>query len=353
MFEQLANAGKGFARNSLRLLPRSLRSIATPPETLVLAYHRVFAAASDPHGICVSPENFRAQLKYLCENYKVDRLSTLTESLRSGVVPRDSIVITFDDGYLDNLKYAKAILDEFRSPATMFVIAGEVGRNRRFGWDELSHLVLGPAQVSGDLVVTCRGTTRRWLRRLASDGERWSVDGCGPPPGAAAGSRLDLHDQLHTLIRSFSEEDRWSVLRELRAWSGTREDAPPEGRPMTGDELRRFEEGGRLEVGLHTLTHPVLAGISSAQQKTEIFEGKKLLEDFLGHPVRSFAYPYGAHCDFTSDTIQWVGEAGLDCACTTMDGTVNASTGPYAIPRVEIRNWGVDEFVRHLDPYLG
>src|ERR1051326_1024177 len=122
MFNRLANAGKDFVRSSLRMLPRSLRAIAMPPSTLVLAYHRVFPTSFDPHQICVSPENFRAQLRYLCDSLKVERLSTLTQSLKSGTVPRDAVVITFDDGYRDNLTYAKTILEEFRAPTTMFVI---------------------------------------------------------------------------------------------------------------------------------------------------------------------------------------------------------------------------------------
>src|SRR5262249_20398310 len=157
-------------------------------------------------------------------------------------------------------------------------------------WDELSRLVLGPTQVSGDLIVRCQGTTRRWLRQVADGGERWSADG-GPSSAKPAGSRLDLHVQLHTMIRPLPDADRRSVLRGLQEWSKSVDEDPGEQRPMTADELRQFEEGGRHEVGLHTLTHPVLSDLPSAQQKVEIFEGKQVLEKILGHPVRAFAYP--------------------------------------------------------------
>ena len=73
--------------------------MTTARPCLILCYHRVAAPASDPYRLCVSPENFRAQLRMLVR--------------RADVVPIDEInrssaqrraVVTFDDGYADNFE---------------------------------------------------------------------------------------------------------------------------------------------------------------------------------------------------------------------------------------------------------
>jgi len=344
MFQRLAGAGKSILRGPVRSLRRRLNSSAVPPSALVLAYHRVYSPASDPHGICVSPENFREHVRFLTRKLDVVPLSDMVRFLKQGIVRQNTIAITFDDGYRDNLTHAKEILEEFGAPATLFAVAGEIGRNRRFWWDELSRLVLAPANLPDSLTVNLPGSTRRWERKGANGSERWSAAGGTTAPG----SRVDLHGWLHTSIRPLPDAHRWIVLRELKEWGAVGEDDPSEHRAMTGEELRQFELGGRQEVGLHTLTHPVLSSLSSLEQKAEIFEGKAVLERLLGHPVRSFAYPFGARCDFTPETIHWLKDAGLESACTFYDGAVTPATNPFEIPRLDVGNWGVDEFARNV-----
>ena len=351
------STGKKFFRYPLEFIRRSLRYLTRRARrrVLILAYHRIFSTASDPHQICVSPQNFREQIKYLSQNFTIHRLSEVTPSLEKETGRRTSVAITFDDGYRDNLKNAKKILEEFRVPATVFVISGEVGRNRRFWWDELERLVLAPTTLPSPLILDCKGRVYRWERQTGVNGpERWSSGSPGTNSDSAwAGSRVDLHGWLHDLIRYLGDSDRWTVLRQLKEWSALGEDDPSEHRAMTVDELRQLEDNGLLEVGSHTLTHPVLATLPSSEQSAEILGGKELLERLLGHPVKTFAYPFGANCDFTAETVNWIREAGVASACTLIEGTASRSTPPLELPRLEVRNWGVQEFARNIKRLLG
>ena len=76
------------------------------------------------------PEHFQQQLEVLRRDYELIRLSDVTtaEDLRG------KAVITFDDGYLDNLLVAKPMLDRCEAPATVFVSTGYVGANRDYWW---------------------------------------------------------------------------------------------------------------------------------------------------------------------------------------------------------------------------
>lgn len=91
------------------------------PSTKILLYHRIASLKNDPDKLAVSPKNFEAQIKYLRLRYSVISLKDLVDDVKQRKIRKRSLVITFDDGYLDNFTYAKKILEKFDIPATFFV----------------------------------------------------------------------------------------------------------------------------------------------------------------------------------------------------------------------------------------
>ena len=106
------------------------------PTTRILLYHRVALVDNDPYRLCVSPQNFHAQIKFLKENYKIIPLVKLVQDIRLEKIQNNSVVITFDDGYADNLYNALPILEELQISATIFLTSGYVGQDKSFYWDE-------------------------------------------------------------------------------------------------------------------------------------------------------------------------------------------------------------------------
>jgi peptidoglycan/xylan/chitin deacetylase (PgdA/CDA1 family) len=104
--------------------------------TVIFFYHRVEKVNDDPHLLSVDPKNFEKQLLYLQDNFKIIRLMELVKNLKDGKLIRGSAVITFDDGYVDNLTNALPILEKLKIPATVFVTAGKIGSSGPFYWDE-------------------------------------------------------------------------------------------------------------------------------------------------------------------------------------------------------------------------
>jgi len=91
----------------------------------VLMYHHV---SPKPGLVTCSPENFRAQMQWLAKNgWRTLSTAGFAEALASGQVPKKSVLVTFDDGYLDNWVYAHPVLQEFGQRATIFLITGWIG----------------------------------------------------------------------------------------------------------------------------------------------------------------------------------------------------------------------------------
>jgi peptidoglycan/xylan/chitin deacetylase (PgdA/CDA1 family) len=117
---------------------------------------------------------------------------------------------------------------------------------------------------------------------------------------------------------------------------------------MTSDEVRRLAEGGLVEVGSHTVTHPVLSRLSTDSQRNEIQASKAHLEEILGQPVKSFACPFGGAADYSTETISILREVGYDCACSNFPGVVWGSTDRYQLPRIDVRDWDGEQFAGYL-----
>jgi len=109
--------------------------------------------------------------------------------------------------------------------------------------------------------------------------------------------------------------------------------------------LISVEDGGLVDIGAHSVTHPVLSALPAAAQRDEITQCKFQLEEILGHTVSNFCYPHGA---YTAETIALVRSAGFASACSVVSRAVDPDADPFQLPRIHTRDWDADEFGRQL-----
>lgn len=102
---------------------------------VILTYHRIATVSHDPRLLCVRPEVFDTQIKFLQQNTDVISLSELEHRLNTKQLQGNEAVLTFDDGYVDNLTNALPILEKYNVPATIFVTTSQLGKLASFSWD--------------------------------------------------------------------------------------------------------------------------------------------------------------------------------------------------------------------------
>ena len=311
-------------------------------KAVILMYHRIGDPGCDPWGLAVRPERFAEHLDVLRRNARPMGLRRLTEELRDGTLNPGAVAVTFDDGYANNLYLAKPLLERHEVPATVFVTSGMVGRDREFWWDELEAILLAPRKLPQALRLEIEGQTHEWARiedapnstqpsRSEEAGGRWE----GQP-----GSRDGFYFSVWEKLKPLSPSAREKALDDIRAWAGSFHSLRDSHRPLSRDELRALD-GGAVEVGAHTVSHPSLTKHPLDVQKQEIRDSKRWLDDFLGRSVRAFAYPYG---DYSRATAAVVEQAGFDLACTTQASAVFSGNNSYELPRIAINDWDGPEF---------
>jgi peptidoglycan/xylan/chitin deacetylase (PgdA/CDA1 family) len=277
------------------------------------------------------------------------KLQQLSQGLLDGNLLDRSVVITFDDGYVDNLHNAKPTLERYDIPATVFLTTGYIGHGREFWWDELDRLLLQPGTLPKRLSLIIGDSTHRWKLGKASS---YKEDAAHPRWRAwryVFSARHRFYHSLWKLLHPLTEGERRKVLDELLVWAGAEPAARPTRRPLSLEEVVALAKGELVEVGAHTVTHPALSTLPAVSQRYEILESKAQLEDILDRRVVSFAYPYGS---LSAETVDIVRAAGFSCACSSRADAVRLSTERFQLPRVVVRDWSGEEFARRLSRWF-
>jgi peptidoglycan/xylan/chitin deacetylase (PgdA/CDA1 family) len=315
---------------------------------LILMYHRVTELPNDPYLLAVTPKHFAEQLEVIRRYGFPMPLRQMVEALQDGKVLKRGIAVTFDDGYADNLYSAKPLLERYDIPATVFVTTGHVGHPCEFWWDELDRVLLQPGKLPPRLELSLDGRAWQWelgeaATYTTADYQRdrnWHIEQQDDPT-----PRHHLHRSLYQLLHSLTETDRQQLLRELRTWAGVEPIGRPTHRTLSHHELVHLGEGGLIEVGAHTVTHPMLSALSVVDQRDEIRRSRAHLEGILNRPVTSFAYPHGS---YTKETLAVVREAGFACASSSEPDAVWTNADCFQLPRIVVRDWDREAFTRWL-----
>lgn len=282
----------------------------------ILRYHAVCGPEgydyADPH-ICVSADAFRAHVEYLTGHYAVISLDEAVKALRGErSLPDNAVVLTFDDGYADNL-IAAQILHEHGATATFYLTADCLAGGKPFWPSEVRQIV--PRLAVPRLVLGLGDRRFDW------------------PLGDAVEREAAIQG-VTRLFKSVTIPQREELRVQLRAVAGLEQPLPS---PMlTWNEVREMQLLG-MSMGAHTLTHPNLPSAGLADATAEIVGAKRRLEQELGTEVTQFSYPNGgAETYYNEDLQHAVCAAGYLGAATSRNGFAGQGSDPYALERIQV-----------------
>lgn len=275
---------------------------------IILSYHR--ATGGDLH----------RQLLYLRRHY---RILHLEEALHELYAPPDvrqqvrnrrtPLVLTFDDGYHDNYTYGFALARELQIPITIFLIPGYIESGACFWWLEGDQLVR-QAQVNEVII----------------EGRRYHLN--RPQERKELAQAIDAHVRY---AKSVGEREAFLVM--VREALGENPCVADEEalRPLTWAEVREMEKSGWVSFGAHTMHHPILAYLADSREvQREVGECRSVLEQQLGHPVSTFAYPIGKPEHFGEEGLRALKAAGYKWALTTIEEVNAPHVDPHLLRRL-------------------
>ena len=322
-------SGRGLRHRLARALHRSralpalagLRSLLRR-DLRILAYHRVCdvpepdAFEFDLELVSASSQDFRAQMAHVRRHLHPMRFGDVVAALDAGrPLPRNAVIVTFDDGYDDNYRTAFPILRDLGVPATFFVSTGHIDSGLPYLYDWLVHVVL-----------------RTGLPRLVIPELR--ID---EPLVADRDARRDVAGLVLDRIKAHDAATQVAIIERLADQSGMpRTPGHADCRPMTWDQLREMRDAG-MEIASHGITHRMLAKLPDAEVTAEVAGSQASLARELGAPAPVIAYPVGGFDAFDERVVAAAKAAGFRLGCSYVAGTNRLpGTPPFALGRLAV-----------------
>ena len=276
----------------------------------MLIFHRVLPEPDALFPDEIDASRFDELCGWLKGWFNMLSLDDAVARIKTGTLPARAACITFDDGYADNHKVALPILQRHGLTATFFVATGFLDGGRMWNDTVIESVRLTPLSMLqlGDPLGTS------FANVLVSSIEEKSA-------------------AIQAIINQLKYKpvaERAALTEEIAQLSQVR---PLTDLMMTSAQVRALRHAG-MQVGAHTVSHPILATLDRSAAHAEIAESKKTLERLLGERVGLFAYPNGKpQIDYNSESVDIVRGLGFDAAVNTRWAASSADTDMLQIPR--------------------
>lgn len=280
-------------------------------QPMILMYHGVsaqdkFDGLRNAAELHLPRTHFVEHLRLLKKVRRIVGISEFVHGLQHGEDLRNTVVLTFDDGYENNASQAAPVLADHKIPASFFLATNHIGSNRWI-WTDIVEHVLGTSTrphfdwQGVNLPLATIGQRREALQRVKADLKRLTV--------------IDRDTQVARISQSLDV---------------------PIGRPfddyrfMDWEQVRSLVRAG-FEVGAHTRHHAILSRLPPHEAEEEILGSRRDVEEATGQCCSVFCYPNGKRSDFTLET-QAICRSAFAAAITTEHGSPDAQR-LFELPR--------------------
>jgi peptidoglycan/xylan/chitin deacetylase (PgdA/CDA1 family) len=299
-------------------VPKLLNTYWGPDRLTVLAYHRI----TDPTpsqfsyyipNISATAEMFARQMEYVAQHFNVIDLAALRAFIEQGSpLPPRALLITFDDGYLDNYANAYPVLRAYKFPAVIFLMTRGMDDPTPAWWDACGYYFQHTQRIQANLplIGACDLSTTE-LRTAA-------------------------REALMRRLKQIPESQKQEAMHMLPTALDV---APPPREPrlfMNWNEVRELVANG-VACQPHTVTHPIMTRIDPDEVRRQLAESRARIEQETGQITTTFAYPNGTSADYNADTMQALRETGYTIAFTLTPGPMriaDVKQHPLQIARV-------------------
>lgn len=296
------------------------RRLSDSGQVPILRYHAIVDPSANNYAspsICLSPGLFEAQIKFFSKKYTIislDDVALCVQQERS--FPRNSVVLTFDDGYRDNY-HAYQIMKKYGAHGTFYIAADCIGGGENLWLFEVIYIVTNT--IIQELELHVNNQIFRFPLNTLLD-------------------RSHAIRKITSIIKSSDIAVREAIREQLRVQAKDIKDLNEQSAKimLTWEQVQEMSDNG-MDIGGHTLTHLNLPNADPKDAEREIIECKKLIEAKTGKQVNHFSYPNGGDYDYYNNAvIGMVKRAGYLTATTSNNGLATLGSDAHELFRIRI-----------------
>jgi peptidoglycan/xylan/chitin deacetylase (PgdA/CDA1 family) len=300
-------------------LPGLIRALSRS-RGVIFTLHRVLPEPPAPFSPNAILQVTPAFLDYAIERIRALDLDivSLDEALDRLAAPkagRKFVVLTFDDGYRDNLVHAWPILKRHAAPFTIYLPTALVDSSGEIWWQAIEDII-----------------TRQDAVAMPGTG------GADYVPTLTTTEKQAAFDQLYWRMRKMPEPARVDLVRSFAAAYGYDLSAQCRDLIMTWDELAPLAADPLCTIGAHTVHHYELRKLPAEQASTEMVRSADIIAERLGERPRHFSYPLGGPLSCGPREFAMARDLGFRSAVTTRPGGLypRHAQQSHALPRISL-----------------
>jgi len=298
----------------------------------ILMFHRIVESTDEyrihnHESLEITPEQLRATVHFFKKRgYVFYSLDQLYEVMRSGKFTQKFVVLTFDDGYLDNYELAYPILKELEVPFCIYVTTNFPDRKAILWWYLLEDMIRAQDRI-----------------QFTFGGEKYDI------PAASHLEKEEAFSRIRRLItQQFDSEHYTEQLYQI--FKSYQQDLflYAEKMAMSWDQIKEISQDKWVTIGAHTVNHYPLRQLREKELAPEIMNSKALLESHLGQKINHFAYPFGKATEADQREFDYIKKQGFKTAVTTRMSNIFPAHSQYleALPRININRVSTDAVLK-------
>jgi len=292
---------------TLQLFCNLASGIGKQKKLFILIYHRVLDEPDDMRPWEIDKETFRWQMELIAKYFNVMAFGEAIERMNNDTLPPRAMCITFDDGYADNYTNALPILLKNKLSAIFFIASGYLNGGRM--WND-------------SVIESLRVMQANKLDLTEIGLDTYDINS----PQKKANVAIEIIQKIKHLEPSIRSQYTDYIVSLAN-------NKLPDNLMLSSQQLIKLYKSG-MEIGGHTVTHPILAALDLDTIKQEVYDNKVALEKKLNAKLRYFAYPNGKpEQDYLIEQIQVIKNCGYEAAVSTLPGVSTAHNDRWQLAR--------------------
>lgn len=263
----------------------------------ILTYHRVLPDSivyeDSILNIAVSTTNFRKQIAYLKNNFSILPIDSFLKHINSDS-KQFKLLITFDDGYKDNLDYAYPILKEFNVPAIIYVITKSIGNKFLPWWIKIDEL------LRNNISFKSKNRKFDYFKNIFLFSDQMTID-----------------KKLSFFLKKNNKKNNQIFLNHK--------------------EIKYLSEQKLITIGSHSHSHYNFYKLDEKKALNEFKISKSILEKIIKKKITHFSYPYGGYDNIEIKHAKILRLLGYLSAVTTIRKKLDHAD-PFLLPRIFVNN---------------
>lgn len=277
---------------------------------------------------------FRKQMEFFKANFNVVRMEQVIDSVKNGTrLPENALLLTFDDGYVDNYTYAFPILEEFGFQGSFFIPGKTFTTHQLLDVNKI-HYILASADVN-ELVSDVKAKMDYYRGAefdYPSTEELWNQ--------YAVANRFDSKETIFVkriLQTALPEKLRNTISSDLfEKYVGVTEAQLAYELYMTPEQIRTLKRHGMF-IGLHGYDHYWLGNLSPEKMREDISKALEIMDDFIDRKEWVMNYPYG---NYNDDVLKFIKDEGACLGFTTEVRVADLEKdNPLTLPRLDCNDF--------------